>query len=92
VQLEEQLDSGTPERVERQVDLLLRIYEAELAKNPTSRAAESSRSNMIALRHIIEQIYGKGRCVAVPLKCRPRGAYCRRTGGDENASVTASPL
>jgi hypothetical protein len=58
VQFEEQLDSGTIERLERQGDFLLRIYQAELAKNPTSRAAESSRSNMIALRHTIEQVYG----------------------------------
>jgi len=59
VQLEEQLNSGTIERLEKQGDLLLRMYQAELAKNPTSRAAESSRSNMIALRHTIEQIYGR---------------------------------
>jgi len=58
VQLEEQLDSGTMDRLERQADLLLKMYRAELAKNPTSRAAESARSNMIALRHTIEQIYG----------------------------------
>lgn len=56
--LEEQLDFGTIERLVKQGDLLLRIYQAELAKNPTSRAAESSRSNMIALRHTIEQMYG----------------------------------
>jgi len=61
VHLEEQLDSGTIERLEKQKDLLLKIYQAELAKNPTSRAAESSRSNMIALRHTIEQIYGGNR-------------------------------
>jgi hypothetical protein len=61
VHLEEQLDSGTIERLEKQKNLLLRIYQAELAKNPTSRAAESSRSNMIALRHTIEQIYGGNR-------------------------------
>jgi hypothetical protein len=59
VQHEEQLDSGTIERLERQEDLLLRMYQAELAKDPTSRAAESSRSNMIALRHTIDEIYGK---------------------------------
>jgi len=59
VRLEEQLDSGTVERLEKQSNLLLRMYQAELAKNPTSRAAESSRSNVIALRHTIEQIYGK---------------------------------
>jgi hypothetical protein len=61
VHLEEQLDSGTIERLEKQKNLLLKIYQAELAKNPTSRAAESSRSNMIALRHTIEQIYGGNR-------------------------------
>ena len=61
VQLEEQLDSGTIDRLEKQGDLLLKMYQAELAKNPTSRAAEASRSNMMALRHTIEQIYGKGR-------------------------------
>ena len=59
--LEEQIDSGTIERLARQGDLLLRLYQAELAKDPSSRAAESSRSNMIALRHTIDQIYGRGR-------------------------------
>jgi hypothetical protein len=32
---------------------------AELAKDPASRATESSRSNLIALWHTIRQIYGK---------------------------------
>jgi hypothetical protein len=59
VQLNEQLASGTIERLRKQSGLLLRIYQAELAKDPTSRAAESSRSNMIALRHTIGQIYGE---------------------------------
>ena len=60
MQLEEQLDSGTTERLERKSNLLLRrMYQAELAKDPTSRAAESSRSNVIALWHTIKQIYGK---------------------------------
>ena len=54
MQLEEQLDSGTLERLEEQSRLLQRIYQADLAKSPTSRAAGSSRSNMIALRHTIE--------------------------------------
>jgi hypothetical protein len=61
VQFKEQLDSERIERLERQDELLLNMYHAELTKNPTSRAAESSRSNMIALRHTIEQIYGKCR-------------------------------
>jgi len=56
---EEELDSGAIERLEKQSDLLLRMYQTELAKNPTSRAAEGSRSNMIALRHTVAQIYGK---------------------------------
>ena|SRR5690348_10322309 len=56
--LEEQIDSGTIERLKRQGDLLLRLYQAELAKNPTSHAAESARSNVMALRHTIEQIHG----------------------------------
>ena len=45
------------ERLEEQSGLLLRTYEAEFAKDPTSHATESSRSNLIALRHTISQIY-----------------------------------
>jgi hypothetical protein len=59
--LEEQIDSGTIERLQRQGDLLLKMYQAEFAKNPGGHAAESARSNVIALRHTIEQIHGKGR-------------------------------
>ena len=59
MQLKEQLNSGTIKRLEKQGDLLLRMHQAELARDPTSRAAESSRSNMIALRHTIEQICGE---------------------------------
>jgi len=55
---EEQLDLKTMERVKKQSALLLRQYEAELASDPTSRAAASSRSNLIALRHTITQLYG----------------------------------
>jgi hypothetical protein len=46
------------ERVGKQSGLLLRLYQAELARDPTSRATESSRSNLIALRHTIKQMYG----------------------------------
>jgi len=45
------------ERLEEQSGLLLRTYEAEFAKDPTSHATESSRSNLIALQHTISQIY-----------------------------------
>ncbi len=58
MQSEEQLHLGTIERVRKQSALLLRLYQAELASDPTSRATESSRSNLMALRHTIAQIYG----------------------------------
>ena len=58
MQIEAHLDADTIERLEEQSGLLLRIYQAEVAKDPTSPATESSRSNMIALRHSINQIYG----------------------------------
>jgi hypothetical protein len=52
------LDAETSERLQEQSGLLLRIYQADFAKDPTSPATESSRSNMIALRHSINQVYG----------------------------------
>lgn len=55
---EEQLDLGTIARLRKQSALLLRQYEAELASDPTSHATASSRSNLIALRHTIAQLYG----------------------------------
>ena len=54
------------ERLEEQSGLLLRTYEAEFAKDPTSHATESSRSNLIALRHTISQIYGESTALDVP--------------------------
>ena len=56
----EELDSRTIERLGKQGGFLLSTYHAELAKNPASRATESSRSNVIALWHTIKQTYGKG--------------------------------
>ena len=53
-----QIDAEIIERLDEQSELLLRMYQLELAKDPSSRATESSRSNMIALRHSIGQIYG----------------------------------
>jgi hypothetical protein len=55
----EERDSGTIERLGEQGRFLLGTYELELAKDPASRATESSRSNVIALWHTIKQIYGK---------------------------------
>ena len=54
----EELDSGTIERLGKQGELLLKMYQAEFAKDPSSRATESSRSNVIALRHTVKQMYG----------------------------------
>ncbi len=60
---EAQLAPETIERLEEQSGLLLRTYELEVAKDPTSRATESARSNLIALRHTITQIYGESAAV-----------------------------
>ena len=67
--MEVQVDAATRERLEEQSGLLLRIYEAEFAKDPASRATGDSRSNMIALRHSINQIYGEA--AAIPLEENP---------------------
>jgi hypothetical protein len=56
--LEEQ-ESGTIERLKEQDEFLLKIYQAEFAKDPASRATESSRSNLMALRHTLKQMYGE---------------------------------
>ena len=53
---EEQIESDIRERLGRQSRLLLKLYQAELARDPSSRATESCRSNLIALRHTIGQI------------------------------------
>jgi hypothetical protein len=58
MQSEEYLALGRMERVGKQTALLLRLHQAELAKDPTSSAAASSRSNLMALRHTIAQMYG----------------------------------
>jgi hypothetical protein len=58
MQLVEELDSKTMERLGEQGEFLLRLYQAELAKDPTSHATASSRSNLMAVQHTIKQIYG----------------------------------
>lgn len=65
MQTEAHFDGDTIERLEEQSRLLLKMYEAELAKDPTSPATKSSRSNMIALRHSINQIYGQSAALEV---------------------------
>jgi hypothetical protein len=66
-----QIDADTSERLDEQSELLLRIYQAELAKDPSSRATKSSRSNMMALGHSVDQIYGKGPLRGLPSQTNP---------------------
>jgi hypothetical protein len=59
MEVAEQLASVTIERLRKQREFLLRIYQTEFAKDPTSHAAESSRSNVIAMQHTVRQLYGE---------------------------------
>jgi len=63
--IEEPLSLATSERLKKENGLLLRIYQAAFAKDPISRATESARSNLIALRHTVRQIYGERAAVDV---------------------------
>jgi hypothetical protein len=65
MQSEVRLNQETIERLEEQSGLLLRTYQAEIAKDSTSRATEAARSNLIALKHSISQIYGESVAVDV---------------------------
>ena len=65
MQVLQELDSGTMEHLKEQDEFLLRVYQAELAKDPGSHATESSRSNVIALRHTLKQMYGEAVAVDV---------------------------
>ena len=58
MQSEEHSVLGKMERLKKQSALLLRLYLAELAKDPTSLATASSRSNLMALGHTIAQMHG----------------------------------
>jgi len=59
MQLLQELDSKSLERLKKQSEFLTRSYQAELIQDPTSQATESSRSNLIALQHTAKQMYGK---------------------------------
>ena len=59
MQVAEELDSGSIERLGKQGKYLLRIHQADLAKDPTSHATESSRSNLMAAQHTVKQMYGE---------------------------------
>ena len=55
----EELNSRVIERLRKQGELLLKAYQAELAKDSSSLATESSRSNVIAYQHTVIQMYGE---------------------------------
>ena len=59
MQLGQELNSETVERLREQGEFLLRTYRAEFTKDPSSRATEASRSNVIALQHTLKQMYGE---------------------------------
>ena len=58
-------DSATSERLKKENGLLPRIYQAAFARDPTSHATESARSNLIALRDTVRQVYGERAAVEV---------------------------
>jgi len=47
------------ERLERKVRFLLRIHQANLAKDAASYATEASRSNRMAMQHTVRRMYGE---------------------------------
>ena len=63
--IEAPFDSATSERLKKENGLLLRIYRAAFAKDRTSQATESARSNLIALRHTVIQVYGERAAVDI---------------------------
>jgi hypothetical protein len=57
--LVEDIDSMSINRLGKQSRFLLRIHQADLAKNPTSHATKSSRSNLMAVQHTVKEMYGE---------------------------------
>jgi hypothetical protein len=80
MQLGQELNLETVERLREQGELLLRTYRAEFTKDPSSRATEASRSNVVAVRHTLKQIYGEAIAsdvadlVRQTKTCQPRGS------------------
>ena len=76
-----ELVSESTERLGKQNRFLLRMHQAELAKDPTSHATASSRSNMMALRHTIEQMYGEAVARNVSNPVKPTASSFERKAG-----------
>jgi hypothetical protein len=55
----EELDSIAITRLGQQGRFLLRIHQADLAKDPLSHATKSSRSNLMAVQHTVKEMYGE---------------------------------
>jgi hypothetical protein len=58
MQLAQEIGPETIERLEKQIGFLIRIHDADLAKDATSHATKSSRSNLMAVQHTLRQMYG----------------------------------
>jgi hypothetical protein len=54
----ERNEAGTLKHLVKQGGFLLKLHLAEFAKDPTSHATESSRSNLMAVRHTVKQVHG----------------------------------
>jgi hypothetical protein len=61
----ERNDAETLKHLVKQGGFLLKLHLAEFAKDPTSRATESSRSNLMAVRHTVKQLYGSAVAIDV---------------------------
>lgn len=77
MQIEAHFDIETIERLRKQSKLLLRMYQAEFAKDPASPATERLRSNMIAVQDSISQIYGPAVALEVANSLGPANGAIR---------------
>ncbi|MGA7634240.1 MAG: hypothetical protein WCB11_26025 [Terriglobales bacterium] len=59
MQVVEALDSKLVIRFGKQHRLLLRKHQANLGNNPASHATKSSRSNLMAVQHTVNEMYGE---------------------------------
>jgi hypothetical protein len=69
-------DAGILKHLVKQGGFLLKLHLAEFAKDPLSRATESSRSNLMAVQHTVEQVYGSGVAIddlVKPTRLQQRG-------------------
>jgi hypothetical protein len=59
MQLVKEPNSESIKHLSQQSRFLLRIHQAELAKDRASPATESSRSHLLAAQHTVGQVYGE---------------------------------